>query len=29
MSETKLQVIKDVIKMTPKLSMDCLNSIRI
>lgn len=29
MLETKLQVIKDVIRMTPKLNIDCLNSIKI
>lgn len=29
MSETQIQAIKDVIKMTPRLSMDCLSSIRI
>lgn len=29
MSETQLQAIKDVIKMTPKLNMECLNSIRV
>lgn len=28
MSETQIQAIKDVIKMTPKLSLECLNSIR-
>ena len=29
MSETQIQAIKDVIKMTPRLSVDCLNSIKI
>ena len=29
MSELQLQAIKDVIKMTPRLNLDCLNSIRI
>ncbi len=29
MSDLQLQAIKDVIKMTPKLNMDCLNSIKI
>ena len=29
MSETQIQTIKDVIKMTPRLSVDCLNSIKI
>mgnify|MGYP004468103431 FL=1 len=29
MSEAQIQAIKDVIKMTPRLSVDCLNSIRI
>lgn len=29
MSDLQLQAIKDVIKMTPKLSLDCLNSIKI
>ena len=29
MSETQIQAIKDVIKMTPRLNMDCLNSIKI
>lgn len=29
MSETQIQTIKDVIKMTPRLSIDCLNSIKI
>ncbi len=29
MSEAQIQAIEDVIKMTPRLSMDCLNSIRI
>lgn len=29
MSETQLQTIKDVIKMTPRLNIDCLNSIKI
>ena len=28
MSETQIQAIKDVIKMTPRLSMECLNSVR-
>lgn len=29
MSEAQIQAIKDVIKMTPRLNLDCLNSIRI
>lgn len=29
MSEMQIQAIKDVIKMTPKLSLECLNSIKI
>ena len=29
MSETQIQTIKDVIKMTPRLNIDCLNSIKI
>lgn len=29
MSDSQLQAIKDVIKMTPRLNMDCLNSIKI
>ena len=29
MSETQIQTIKDVIKMTPKLNFECLNSIKI
>lgn len=29
MSETQIQDIKDIIKMTPRLSQDCLNSIKI
>lgn len=29
MSETQLQTIKDVIKMTPRLNLECLNSIKI
>ena len=29
MSEAQIQAIKDVIKMTPHLNLDCLNSIRI
>jgi len=29
MSETQIQVIKDVIKMTPRLSIECLNSIKV
>lgn len=29
MSETQLQIIKDVIKMTPRLNVECLNSIKI
>lgn len=29
MSDLQLQAIKDVIKMTPKLNMDCLTSIKI
>ena len=29
MSEAQIQAIKDVIKMTPHLNLDCLNSIKI
>lgn len=29
MSETQIQAIKDVIKMTPRLNMECISSIRI
>ena len=29
MSETQIQTIKDIIKMTPRLNIDCLNSIKI
>lgn len=29
MSETQIQAIKDVIKMTPRLNMECLNSVKI
>jgi len=29
MSETQIQVIKDVIKMTPRLNMECLTSIKV
>lgn len=29
MSETQIQAIKDVIKMTPRLSVECLNSVKI
>ena len=29
MSETQLQTIKDVIKMTPRLNIECLESIKI
>ena len=29
MSEAQIQAIKDVIKMTPRLNLDCLNSIKI
>ena len=29
MSETQIQAIKDVIKMTPRLNMECLNYIKI
>lgn len=29
MSETQIQAIKDVIKMTPRLNIECLNSIKI
>ena len=29
MSETQIQAIKDVIKMTPRLNSECLNSIKI
>lgn len=29
MSESQIQAIKDVIKMTPRLNMECLNSIKV
>ena len=29
MSDAQIQAIKDVIKMTPRLNMECLNSIKI
>lgn len=29
MSETQLQTIKDVIKMTPRLNLECLESVKI
>ncbi len=29
MSKTQIQAIRDIIKMTPRLSTECLNSIRI
>lgn len=29
MSKAQLQIIKDVIKMTPKLNLDCLTSIKV
>lgn len=29
MSDAQIQAIKDVIKMTPRLSMECLNSIKV
>ena len=29
MSETQIQAIKDVIKMTPRLNIECLNSIKV
>lgn len=29
MSETQIQAIKDVIKMTPRLNVECLNSVKI
>lgn len=29
MSETQIQAIKDVIKMTPRLNIECLNSVKI
>ena len=29
MSESQIQAIKDVIKMTPRLNVECLNSIKI
>lgn len=29
MSEAQMQAIKDVIKMTPRLNVECLNSIKI
>ena len=29
MSEAQIQAIKDVIKMTPRLNVECLNSIKV
>lgn len=29
MSEAQIQAIKDVIKMTPRLNIECLNSIKV
>lgn len=29
MSDAQIQTIKDVIKMTPRLNIDCLNSVKI
>lgn len=29
MSEAQIQAIKDVIKMTPRLNIDCLNSVKV
>lgn len=29
MSETQIQAIKDIIKMTPRLNVDCLKSVKI
>lgn len=29
MSEAQIQAIKDVIKMTPRLNLECLNSVKI
>ena len=29
MSETQIQAIEDVIKMTPRLNIECLNSIKV
>ena len=29
MSETQIQAIRDVIKMTPRLNLDCLSSIKV
>lgn len=29
MSEAQIQAIKDIIKMTPRLNIDCLNSVKI
>ena len=29
MSDSQMQTIKDVIRMTPRLSVECLNSIRV
>lgn len=29
MSDAQIQAIKDVMKMTPKLNIDCLNSVKI
>ena len=29
MSETQIQTIKDIIRMTPKLNNECLNAIRV
>ena len=28
MSDTQIEAIKDVIKMTPKINMECLNAVR-
>ena len=29
MSDAQIQAIKDVIKMTPRLNIECLNSVKI
>ena len=29
MSEAQIQTIKDIIKMTPRLNIECLNSIKV
>ncbi len=29
MNDTKIQAVKDIIKMTPKLNAECLNSVKV